>query len=169
MNLPIPYLKILVTMLLLSSVVTVAQSGGGFVIQQSVIPAGGGNASGGSFAVEVSNAQSTAHSGISGTPFTITAGFWNPLFAPTAAGVSVSGRVTNAEGAGVVNSTVVCVDATGNLRRTRTNGFGYYQFFDITVGQTYFFYIESKSYSFETRVINVAEELTDLDFVAINK
>lgn len=148
------------------SVLMLAQSGGGFTIERSVIPSGGVHASGGPFAVEVTNGQPIAHPGTSGGAFVVTSGFWNSQLAPTAASVSVSGRVMNVSGIGVTNATVVCSDAGGNPRTARTNGFGYYRIDDIQVGETYIFHVNSKQYSFPSRVVTVTDELADFDFVA---
>ena len=84
----------------------------------------------------------------------------------TAAGVSVSGRVTTAEGRGVRNATVVITDAQGVSRRVTTTTFGAYNFDDVEVGQNYIISVNSRRYQFTPRVLNVMDQLTDVDFVA---
>ena len=144
---------------------SLAQSGGPFSIQQSLITTGGGRASGGPFAVEVSNAQPTAHAGTTGGPFGIRSGFWNPTFVPTAAMASISGRVTTADGRGLALAKIVCVDLNGNTRTALTNGFGYYRLSDIPSGESYILSVEKKGYAFAPRVVNVVDEVVDVDFI----
>ena len=83
----------------------------------------------------------------------------------TAAGVSVSGRVLNANGQGVRNATVVITDAEGNRRTATTGSFGFYTFEDVEAGQTYVLGVNSKRYRFTSRVVNVADTLSDVDFI----
>jgi hypothetical protein len=92
-------------------------------------------------------------------------GMWqNPVLAPTAATVSVAGRVMNEGGFGVPRVTVSIVDGQGGARETLTNSFGYYRFDDVQVGLNYTFQIFSKRYQFEPRVIFVTEEMENVDF-----
>lgn len=84
--------------------------------------------------------------------------------APTAAAVSVSGRVLNNKQRAVANVVVMMTAQDGTTRTARTNASGYYQFANVDAGQTYIFNAYSKSYQFSTRVVNVNEEMTDLNF-----
>lgn len=86
----------------------------------------------------------------------------------TAARVSVSGRVTTADGRGIRNAIVTISDSNGNVRQTRTGSFGYYQFDEIEVGSTYVLEIAGKRYVFPnpTRTLVVTDELTNIDFIA---
>jgi hypothetical protein len=86
--------------------------------------------------------------------------------APTAAGVSIAGRVISADGRGVRNANVTLRDASGNLRTAITSSFGYYRFDDVAVGQTYVCSVRSKRYQFSPKVVSLVDELTGLDFVA---
>lgn len=89
-------------------------------------------------------------------------------FAPTAAGVSVSGRVTSADGRGLRNVKISVTDQVGNVRTALTSSLGYYQFEDIEAGQTVVIAIVAKGYLFAnpTRIVTVQEELGDIDFTA---
>jgi hypothetical protein len=94
-------------------------------------------------------------------------GFWQiPALAPTAANVSVSGRVFSALGSGISRAAVSVTDSQGNTRTTLTNPFGYYRFDDVASGQTYAFSVRAKGYTFQPQIVTVADELTDLDFIA---
>ena len=89
-----------------------------------------------------------------------------PALAPTAAEVSVSGRVLDPSGVGIGNAIVSFVDQNGETRSARTNPFGYYALGGVQVGQTYVFNVTARRYTFEPRVVSVVEELTGLDFRA---
>ncbi len=89
--------------------------------------------------------------------------------APTAAMVSVSGRVTSARGRrGISGALITMTDGTGVPRTTYTNSSGYYNFADVEVGQTLIFDVRAKRYNFiePTKVVSLTEELTSLDFTA---
>lgn len=83
--------------------------------------------------------------------------------APSAATVSVSGRVVDGKQA-VSRARVNIVDENGQTRSVVTNSFGYYRFDDVEVGQTYIISIFSKGYQFTPRLISINDELSDLDF-----
>lgn len=87
--------------------------------------------------------------------------------APSAANVSVSGRILTSNGHGVSRARVTMTDPDGVTRTAVTGSFGYYRFDEVEVGRTYVVSIGSKRYTFTPRVINVTDELIDLDFVAI--
>jgi hypothetical protein len=97
-------------------------------------------------------------------PYTTEPGQINVL-GPTAAGVSVSGRVTTPSGAGLRGATVVITDNEGVRRTATTSTFGYYQFEDIEVGNTYIIGVTSRRYRFAPRTLQVLDSLTDVDFV----
>lgn len=88
------------------------------------------------------------------------------VLAPTAAGVSVSGRVLTNDGRGLRNAIVTMTEPNGNNRSYRTGAFGYFVFEDVEVGQTYIFQVQSKRFTFAPQVVTVNEELTELNFTA---
>lgn len=88
-----------------------------------------------------------------------------PRFGPTAAGVSISGRVKTPTGAGLRNAIVSITDPSGNRRTVLTGSFGYYKFTDVEAGGTYVIAVGSKRYIFTPQIIAVNDELTDVDFV----
>jgi len=83
---------------------------------------------------------------------------------PTAASVSIGGRVIVGKGRGLLNATIYLTDASGTTRATRTSTFGYYRFDDVEAGQTVIVTVVSKRYQFAPQVVNVTEEITNLDF-----
>ena len=94
-------------------------------------------------------------------------GMWQiPIFAPTAANVSIAGRVSTAEGRGFSNAVVTLTDSNGNSRSTQTGSFGYYGFEEVTTGETYTVSIRSKRFQFTPRIVSVSDSISDLDFIA---
>jgi hypothetical protein len=96
------------------------------------------------------------------SPFAITTN------APTAANVSVAGRVLTANGRGIYNARVT---VTGNSLPQRistiTGPFGYYQIDNLEAGETYVVTVQSKRFTFPvpSRVINLTDNLTGFDFI----
>lgn len=86
---------------------------------------------------------------------------------PTAANVSVAGRVVTAGGRGIPKAVVTITDPLGNTRQAVTNPFGYYRFDGVQVGESYVFAAAAKGYEFQAQVITVNDEIADLDFTAI--
>ncbi|MBS1795946.1 MAG: proprotein convertase P-domain-containing protein [Acidobacteria bacterium] len=84
---------------------------------------------------------------------------------PTAAGVTVAGRVSTA-GGGLANAIVYLTDASGSTRSRRTNSFGYYSFDNLRAGQTVTVTVVSKRFTFAPRVVDVDDNIADLDFYA---
>ena len=93
----------------------------------------------------------------------------NPCLAPTAASVSVGGRVLDTNGRGISRALVTLTVASGATRTSLTNPFGYYRFDNIRAGDSYIFEAKHKSYSFTPQVLFVGEELSDFDFTASGK
>ena len=88
--------------------------------------------------------------------------------APTAAGASISGRVTGS-GYGLrgVQLTLSNI-STGETRTAVSATFGYYRFDDVPVGVLYSLTVSAKRYSFDPDTqINLVDELTDVDFNAL--
>lgn len=92
-------------------------------------------------------------------------GAYESSIVPTSASVSVSGRVMAGK-RGIAGARVYLTDQGNETRTALTNGFGYYVFDDVPVGETYFFTAAAKGYSFEMRILTVNDEISDLDFIA---
>ena len=99
---------------------------------------------------------------------TVDIGAYEVQLAPTAATVSVSGRVTTAGGRGIMNVRVSLTDSQGNVRTAITTSFGYYHFDDVQVGETYILAATGKHYTFSQplQVLNINEENEQLNFIA---
>jgi hypothetical protein len=89
---------------------------------------------------------------------------------PSAAGVAVSGRVSNAAGRGISRVNISITDDAGETRYALTNPFGYYRFLDIEAGRTYILSANSKRYQFSqpTQVISPSDNLDGINFIGID-
>lgn len=145
-----------------------AQTGGQIAITHSVIAGGGGNSGGGNFTVTGTNAQPNAGTNSTGGQFAVSGGFWQVFLAPTAAQVSVGGRVLTANGAGIRNARVTMTNQNGQTQIAATSTFGYFRFEEIAVGEVYVFTVHSNRFTFSngTRILLVSEEISDMFFVA---
>lgn len=142
------------------------QSGGGFEITEAVAAAGGETSSGGIFEVTSTSGQAVAPGLTGWNEFSITSGFWTyTALAPTAASISISGRVLNPSGSGLLNAFVYLQMRDGTIYASRTANFGYYRFDGIEAGQTVYLWVVSKQYVYTPRTITAADEVTDLDFI----
>jgi hypothetical protein len=94
--------------------------------------------------------------------------FDSNCLAPTAAEVSISGRVVDSGGRGIARVIVTMTDAQGNTRATTTNPFGNYRFKEVAAGQTITVAVGGKKNAFKdpVRILNVFENLTEINFTA---
>lgn len=90
---------------------------------------------------------------------------------PTAAGLTVGGRVMTSAGVGVARVTVSITDSNGVVRTTTTNTFGNYTFENVRAGELYTLAVQGGKLQFNesTRVLNVTDNITDADFVALTQ
>ena len=86
--------------------------------------------------------------------------------APTAAGVSISGRALSSRGRGIRNAVISLTGMDGVTQSVRTNAFGYYIFDSVTSGQIAIISADARGYRFAHRVVNIFDQLQDLDLVA---
>ena len=154
------------------SVAAQIAAGGAFTLEKSVVAAGGGTSSNGAFSVSGTGGQSAAGTTSANASFSQRSGFWMPgQLAPTAAGVTVSGRVTTADGRGIRNARVTMTGADGTTRTVSTGSFGYFRFMDVLAGGTYVFGVSARRFTFSvpTQVLTVADNGVDLSFAADNE
>ncbi|MCA1637887.1 MAG: carboxypeptidase regulatory-like domain-containing protein [Acidobacteria bacterium] len=87
--------------------------------------------------------------------------------APTAASVTVGGRVMTTSDRGIRNVVVTMTDSQGNTRTTKTTSFGYYRFTDVAAGETYIFTARAKRFAFanNTQVHSIMEDINNINFV----
>lgn len=87
----------------------------------------------------------------------------------TAASVTLSGKITDADGRGLAGVRVSLTNAANETVSATTNSFGFYQFDGVQAGQTYVLSAASRRFQFSepTRVINVTESLENQNFTAL--
>jgi len=151
-------------LILFLSIAAQSQTGGIFTITQSVVASGGQAANGGAVSLDGTTGQTLAGTTSSGGAFSLQGGFWQPNFAPSAAGVSISGQVIVGKN-GLSRARVVLTDMNGATRFVQTGTFGYYRFDDVEAGQTYIVSVNHKRYFFAPQVINLTNDLTELNFM----
>ena len=86
--------------------------------------------------------------------------------APTAASVSIGGRVLTSAGKGLGGAIVSLVDHRGQTRISRTNPFGYYRFDEIAAGDTIVLKAAAKNHTFTPQVVNANNSIANLDFIS---
>ncbi len=157
---------------------TAAQTGGTFDLSHSVIASGGGSNSTGSSGGQTFTIDGTAGQNLAGTistgpngtggQFIVRGGFWAfEAAGPTAATVSIGGRISTAGGTAVFRARISLTDPSGVTRTALANQFGYYRFDDVEAGQTYIVSVTAKRLQFVPRAVFVTDELNDLDFAAL--
>lgn len=89
------------------------------------------------------------------------------IVAPTAASVSIGGRVATPLGRGIGNAVITMTSASGNVRTTTTTASGHYRFDDVAAGETYIITAIGKRFTFDqpTRVMNANEDSDDINFI----
>jgi hypothetical protein len=93
-------------------------------------------------------------------------GFPVRRFTLSAASISISGRVTTADGRPVGRANVSLTTQDGQTLPAMTNPFGYYRFYNISAGQTVTISVRSKNQNFSPQVVNITEDIEDLNFTA---
>ena len=144
--------------------------GAQYQLEKFVIASGGGTSTGSNVSIQVTIAEPLAGGFYQGgSSSTITyLGFWAPELVPTAANVSVGGRVLMLSGAGGIgNARVELMAFSGETQAALTNPHGYFRFDNVPVGETYLLKVSHKQHEFEPRVITVVDEVTDLEIVPI--
>ena len=101
-----------------------------------------------------------------GTPTDVTTDGQVLIVGPSAATVSIGGRLLTATGQPVVKASVNLVDTAGTVRTAISNGFGIYRFDDVSVGETYIVSVSSKRYTFTPMVISPTDDLNELNLIA---
>jgi len=139
-----------------------------YQLERSVIVIGGGHVTGGSYSGTTTVAQPAAGGFLTSGSSVHYSGFWQPELSPTAAGVSISGRVLASSGVGLTNATVHLNGQSGETLVVRTSSFGYYRFNDVEIGQTVLISVSSRRYVYAPRTLSLQDNATDVDFLPID-
>ena len=119
------------------------------------------------FSLDSAIGQALAGTNGAGGIFSVRGGFRAAQFAPTAAGASISGRVTTGV-KGIRNVQLTLTSAvSGEVLYARSGLFGAYRFENVPVGQSCILTVSARRFSFapNTRIIMLPEELTGVDFI----
>jgi hypothetical protein len=131
------------------------------VITQSVVTNGGGGSDGGTYSVTGTAAQAVAGANSFSATYGIRGGFWQSFLTPTAAMVSLTGQVVDAEGQAVRNVRITLQGQAGVSRIAVSNNFGNFRLEDIPAGETYIVSASHRTLVFIPQAIFVLED-TDL-------
>lgn len=87
---------------------------------------------------------------------------------PTAAEVSITGRVLTAGGNGIRNAVITLTSTNGTSQSVRTSSFGYFKFDGVESGATVVVSVSSKNFRFNpsSQVVNVGDKVGELYFIA---
>ena len=90
------------------------------------------------------------------------------LLGPTAAAITVSGRVRTQGGRGIMNVRLSLTDSQGNVRTARTTSFGFYRFDDVQADQTVIITARAKRFTFnQSSIVRTTNNpISDADFVS---
>lgn len=158
---------------LVLSIAAAAQTGGNFDLSHSVIAGGGGTGStGGQFALSGTSGQTSAGTTSTNGNFSLRGGFWAfDDLAPTAALVSVSGRVLTAGGQGIRSVQITLSGGNGVIRTVQSSAFGHFHFDEVEIGQTYILQVSSKRFVFASpiRLLTVQDRVVEENFIAENQ
>jgi hypothetical protein len=86
---------------------------------------------------------------------------------PTAASVSITGRVQTQFGRGIGKARIILTDQNGEVVTAISNSFGYYRLEGVRVGETYFLIVRHKEYQFAPRSVTVNDDIHELNFIAL--
>ena len=87
--------------------------------------------------------------------------------APTAAGTTVAGRVTQTNRKGIFRAVVVLTDRAGTVRSITTDFAGRFSFEAVDAQQTYILSVQHQEYDFASQVITPSSDLLNLSLVGI--
>jgi hypothetical protein len=83
--------------------------------------------------------------------------------APSAADVTLSGRVLDQRGRAISRATVSVMDGNGNTRSGTANTFGYYSIKDLPSGEFYVVSASARGYTFSPRTLSLDDSVSGFD------
>src|SRR5690606_233981 len=85
---------------------------------------------------------------------------------PSAAGVTLQGRVLTAAGNAIQNARVLVTDEDSQVFVARTNTFGYFQVHDLEAGHNYIVSAVARNHSFGAQAITLNEQVTQINIIS---
>jgi len=156
--------------ILVFSAWAVSQTGGTYDLSHNVIASGGALSSTGQFAVAGTVGQGLAGTASGSGQYSLRSGFWAfQALAPTAAPVSLSGRITLSGASEMSRVRLILRNvSTGAVMSVRPNHFGYYRFGELEVGM-YLITPEAQGYQFTPpeMIVSLFDDLEQSDFVGV--
>ena len=148
--------------------------GGTYKLEQSVIAGGGtsADAAGNAYKLDGVIGEPIAGTTSTGSTYAVKGGFLNsPSLAPTAAGVTVSGRVLTANGLGIRSVLVTLTTSDGTIRTVLSRTFGNFTFTGVTAGQTVILTAAAKRFVFSqpTQILSLMQDVSIVDFIALER
>jgi len=144
-------------------------SGGQFSLQKRVIAGGGNEKQSAGSGEHGTTGQAVAGHHSFGAQFSLVSGCWTPdtVFPPTAASVTISGRVTTSQGRGITRVRVTLMSSTGETRAVMTSTFGYYRFAAVESGE-YFVSVSARNFTFSEPAVMVSatDNVAGVTFIA---
>ena len=86
---------------------------------------------------------------------------------PPPAFATLGGRVTTPFGGALRNAVVTLITGQGQPIKVSSSTLGYYQFDNVPTGSGYVVSVASKRYRFDSKQIDLSNNLTNLDFVGV--
>ncbi|MFN0278423.1 MAG: choice-of-anchor Q domain-containing protein [Pyrinomonadaceae bacterium] len=80
----------------------------------------------------------------------------------------ISGRLLDAMGQGIPMTQITLIGLDGTTRSIVSNGFGYYRFGRLQVGQTYTISVETRRHAFTPLTVGITGQLVSVDMIAEN-
>lgn len=153
-----------------TQVFTQISTGGAYGMEQSVTASGGGSSNATIYKLEGTSGQPAAGVTSTGGRYGSRGGFWQPMpLTPSAAGVTLSGRVLTAEGRGL-RGAIIRLNGSGMTtpRIVMSGVNGTFSFADVEPGQTYVISVASRRFGFASpsQVISVSDNVADILFQA---
>lgn len=148
-----------------------AQSNAVYDLSHNTLAGGGNESSNAIFTIEGTVGQAAAGGTSANALYNLHGGFWSPAaLAPTAASVTIAGRVDELNGGSVRRVRIVLTDsANGAMRAAQVNSFGFYRFDGVEIGRVYLLQATSKNFQFtpDTYVFTLMDARDDLNFTAV--
>jgi hypothetical protein len=85
---------------------------------------------------------------------------------PTAAGLSISGRVMTSNGRALSRVKILLTDQKGETIVKTSNNFGYFSFDELTAGNTFVINAFTKLYQFTPQVVTLFDSINGLNLIA---
>lgn len=86
--------------------------------------------------------------------------------APTAANVSIGGRVVSPSGTPIAGATITMTGQNGQTLMAKSNSFGYFTFAEVPSGGSYIVGTQRRGYSFDNFLLQVKDSLTGVMITA---